>query len=47
MKQFLATAKASGVAVTTGAYAENVTFAIKMLHALFGAGNVVSLPTEI
>lgn len=47
MKQFRATVRASGVVVATVVHAENVNFAIKILHALFGAGNVVSIPTEI
>ncbi|HBK43467.1 MAG: hypothetical protein A2X74_06425 [Polynucleobacter sp. GWA2_45_21] len=47
MKQFRATVRASGVVVTTVVYAENTTFATKILQALFGAGNVISIPAEI
>jgi membrane-associated PAP2 superfamily phosphatase len=47
MKQFRATVRASGVVVTTVVHADNVNFAIKILQALFGVGNVISIPTEI
>lgn len=47
MKQFRATVRASGVIVATVVHAENVNFAIKLLQAQFGAGNVVSIPAEI
>lgn len=47
MKQFRATVRASGVVVTTIVYADNVNFAIKLLQAQFGAGNVISIPTQI
>ncbi len=47
MKQFRATVRASGVAVATVVYAENVTSAIKILQALFGAGHVINIPAEI
>ena len=47
MKQFRATVRASGVVVTTVVYAENTVSAIKILHAVFGSGNVISIPTEI
>jgi hypothetical protein len=47
MKQFRATVRASGVVVATVVYAENVTSAIKILQAQFGAGHVISVPAEI
>lgn len=47
MKQFRATVRASGVVVTTVVHADNVNFAIKILQALFGVGNVISIPAEI
>lgn len=47
MKQFRATVRASGVVVTTVVHADNVNFAIKILHTLFGAANVISIPVEV
>lgn len=47
MKQFRATVRANGVVVTTVVHADNVNFAIKILQALFGVGNVISIPAEI
>ena len=47
MKQFRATVRASGVVVTTVVHADNVNFALKILQALFGASNVISIPAEI
>lgn len=47
MKQFRATVRASGVVVVTVVHADNVNFAIKILQALFGAANVISIPAEI
>ncbi|WP_293600827.1 hypothetical protein [Polynucleobacter sp. 39-46-10] len=47
MKRFRATVRASGVVVTTVVHADNVNFAIKILQSLFGASNVISIPTEI
>jgi len=47
MKQFRATVRASGVVVSTVVHADNVNFAIKILQALFGVGNVISIPAEI
>ena len=40
MKQFRATVKASGMIVATIVFAENVNFAIKILQAQFGAGDL-------
>jgi len=47
MKQFRATVRASGMVVTTIVFAENTTFATKILQAQFGANNVISIPTQI
>jgi len=47
MKQFRATVRASGMVVTTVVFAENINFAIKIIQALFGASNVISIPTQI
>jgi hypothetical protein len=47
MKPFRATVRASGVVVATVVYAENASFAIKILHAVFDAANVISILTEI
>jgi hypothetical protein len=47
MKQFRATVRASGLVVTTIIFAENTTFAIKILQAQFGASNVISIPTQV
>ncbi|MBT8558538.1 hypothetical protein G6712_06100 [Polynucleobacter paneuropaeus] len=47
MKQFKATVRASGMIVTTIVFAENVNFATKLLHAQFGASNVIGIPTQI
>jgi hypothetical protein len=47
MKQFRGTVMASGVVVATVVYADNVNFATKILQALFGANNVISIPTQI
>ena len=47
MKQFRATVKVSGLVVSTIVFADNVNFATKILQALFGANNVVSIPTQI
>jgi hypothetical protein len=45
MKQFRTTVRASGAVVATMVYEENTTFAIKILHAVFGAADVISIPT--
>ena len=47
MKQFRATVRASGMVVTTVVFSENINFAIKIIQALFGANNVISIPTQI
>jgi len=47
MKQFRATVRASGMVVTTIVFAENTTFAMKILQAQFGAANVIGTPTQI
>ena len=47
MKQFRATVRASGIVVTTIVFAENTTFAIKILQAQFGTANVIGIPSQI
>jgi hypothetical protein len=47
MKQYRAIVKASGLVVTTIVFAENTTFATKILQAQFGAANVIGIPTQI
>ena len=47
IKKFRARVRAGGVMVTTVVYPENVTFAIILLHAVFGAGNVISISVQI
>jgi hypothetical protein len=46
VKKFFATIRASGAVVTTVVCAEN-TFAVKILHALFGAANIINIPVQI
>ena len=47
MHQYQALVKAGGMTVQTVVFAENVNAAIKILQALYGAGNVASAPTQI
>ena len=47
MKQFRTAEIVSGAAEAIVVYAENTMFSIKILHAVFGAANVISVPTEI
>jgi hypothetical protein len=39
--------RASSVVVARAAYAENANFAMRILQAMFGAGNVIDIPTKI
>ena len=47
MNQYRATVKAGGMWVETIVFAENVNAAMKILQTQFGAGNVVSTPTQL
>ena len=47
MKQFRATARASGVILTTVVFPENTNLAIKVLQAQFGANNIMSIHAQI
>jgi len=46
MKQFRTTLSAS-VVMATVTHTDNVNFSMKILQALFGSGNVMSIPVEI
>jgi len=47
MKQFRATVRASGMVVATVIFANSSIEAQKILQALFGVANIISLPQQI
>jgi hypothetical protein len=47
MKKYKAMVIVGGTTITTVVYAENPTFAYKLMQKLFGEGNVITTPIQI